>query len=371
MNRSKQHHYVAQWYQRGFLPTGVNQFHYLDLHPDSVRILGGKSYRRRDLLRWGPERCFSQQDLYTIALGPYASDAMERYLFGKIDNDGACALPVVLTGDWNKGHKHFQNFLSYLDAQKLRTPKGLDYIASTFPSYVVKGLARHQIALEIMHRLRQIHCTIWTECVWEIVSATSSSVKFILSDHPVVTYNHAILPGQKPCQYPSDPGIELVGTRTIFPLNLDHCLIMTNREYALKPDSVDPLAVRINARAFATSVFHLLGIIRDRSLTNDDVLKINWLIKERSRRYIASAEREWLYPERYIRRKYWPSCDALLRPPRNQVQDTKSIVWGYANGKMGGMDPYGRPLPPEEFEEMKRFTERLKRTPPGSRHLAD
>ena len=46
-----------------------------------------------------------------------------------------------------------------------------------------------------MQGIRMMHCTIWTEGVREIVSAEDADVKFIISDHPVTIYNHAVPPG--------------------------------------------------------------------------------------------------------------------------------------------------------------------------------
>ena len=70
----------------------------------------------------------------------------------------------------------------------------------------------------------------------EIVSAEDSSVKFITSDHPVTIYNHAVPPSDRACAYPLDPGIALRGSQTIYPMDRNHCLILTNLEYAKDPN---------------------------------------------------------------------------------------------------------------------------------------
>ena len=44
-------------------------------------------------------------------------------------------------------------------------------------------------------------------CDLEIASAEEADVKFIISDHPVTIYNHAVPPETPMCAYPSDPGI--------------------------------------------------------------------------------------------------------------------------------------------------------------------
>ncbi len=60
-------HYVPQWYQKNFLLNAQNRFHYLDLNPEWIEN-NGHRYRRKGLLRWGTQKCFSEDDLYTIAL---------------------------------------------------------------------------------------------------------------------------------------------------------------------------------------------------------------------------------------------------------------------------------------------------------------
>jgi hypothetical protein len=57
--------------------------------------------------------------------------------------------------------------------------------------------------------IRMMQCTIWTEGVREIVSAQDADVKFIVSDHPLTIYNHAIPPDAKGNDYPKEPSIAL------------------------------------------------------------------------------------------------------------------------------------------------------------------
>ncbi|MCK1715219.1 MULTISPECIES: hypothetical protein [unclassified Bradyrhizobium] len=45
-----------------------------------------------------------------------------------------------------------------------------------------------------MQGIRMMHCTIWAQAVRELVSAEDADVKFIISDHPVTIYNHAVPP---------------------------------------------------------------------------------------------------------------------------------------------------------------------------------
>src|SRR5690606_30406713 len=103
----------------------------------------------------------------------------------------------------------------------------------------------------------------------EIVSAKRSEVKFIVSDNPITLYNSAFYPGNNACKFPHDPGIELQGTRTIFPLDLDHCAILTNLEYARRPGKNKAVKPRTNPRFFDQTIIKYDDIIRDRALNTD------------------------------------------------------------------------------------------------------
>jgi hypothetical protein len=43
-NQTRRDHYVPQWYQRLFLPSGVDRFFYLDLTPDVVKTSPGRTF---------------------------------------------------------------------------------------------------------------------------------------------------------------------------------------------------------------------------------------------------------------------------------------------------------------------------------------
>ena len=126
---------------------------------------------------------------------------------GTIDTEGAKAVSAISDGNPSAVHNAFVPFFEYLDAQKLRTPKGLDWIKSKYPN-----LTQLELMME-MQGLRQMHCTMWAEGVREVISAEDSEVKFIVSDHPVTIYNSAFPPESPACTYPRDPEIELIGSR--------------------------------------------------------------------------------------------------------------------------------------------------------------
>lgn len=205
------------------------------------------------------------------------NDDIERFLFGKIDTCGASALRAVVDGDLAKIHDSFQEFFEYLDAQKPRTPKGLDWIKAEYPQ-----LSQLDLMLE-MQQLRQMHTTMWLEAVREIASAEHSEVKFIITDHPVTIYHPDCPPESAHCVYPDDPDIAFVGSQTLFPLGPNNCLILTNLEYAKDPGRTQLLEPRQNARHFGRTITRIDSWIRVRNLQADDVTSTNRILKSGER----------------------------------------------------------------------------------------
>jgi hypothetical protein len=264
------------------------------------------------------------------------NDEVERRLFGRIDNSGAPAFGAFSTGNMAAMHESFQSFFEYLSAQKLRTPKGLDWIRAQYPR-----LTQVDLMLE-MQALRNMFCTMWLESVREVVSAETSAVKFILTDHPVTVYNAAYPPGSETCQYPHDPSIALNGTQTICPLDSDHCLIMTNVAFAKNPQSLNPKTPRENARYAGQTISRTDALIRTRQLRSDEVTSINYLLKRRSRQFVAASEREWLFPETMESRP-WRDIGKVLMPPSNELWHFGGeIIIGHSDGTSQYQDEFGR-----------------------------
>jgi hypothetical protein len=181
------------WYQRCFLPRDIseNKFYYLDLNPESV-VSGRRRYYRNALLRWGPRHCFCTQDLYTTKFGKWESTEIEEKFFGKIDSDGSAAVAYWSNFEHPSADKKlFHSLIVYMSIQKLRTPKGLDYL-----SHLVKLSDKNQVLIKLQE-LKQLFSALWTESVWSIVNASRSKTKFILSDHPVTVYSRACFPHSK------------------------------------------------------------------------------------------------------------------------------------------------------------------------------
>ena len=84
----RRNHHVPEWFQYSFIPPTAREqkFYYLDLRPETKVSTGGRRYTRQNLLRWGPARCFYQDDLYTTRFGSWHSTDIERYFFGEVDS---------------------------------------------------------------------------------------------------------------------------------------------------------------------------------------------------------------------------------------------------------------------------------------------
>jgi hypothetical protein len=330
-------HYVPEWYQKRFLSSKISAFYYLNLTPPIINLPNG---RKKELngIQWpfSPSQCFCQKDLYTILFLGFLNDEIERYLFGEIDDVGVKAIEAMAGQEFKNLHDNFSNFFEYIDAQKIRTPKGLDWIKSKYP-----GLTHNQLLSE-MQRIRKLHCTIWFEAVREIVYARNSRIKFIVSDHPVTLYNSACPPDSLECAYPNDPRIEMKATQTIFPLDSNCCLILTNLDYARNPNLSDPKAYRPNANPFRSTLARIDNTIGKRELQENEVSTINCIIKLRAKQFIAAENKEWLYPETVIKSS-WAEMGKVLLPPKDVLYHFGGEVYGkYEDGTYFYHDEYGR-----------------------------
>ena len=80
------------------------------------------------------------------------------------------------------------------------------------------------------------------------------------------------------------------------------------------------------------SMFGFDDIINNRKLSADDVLKINFIIKNRADRYIAASRKEFLFPEKVNKKLAWNNIfkhDFLLPDPRELPMITG---WAMGNG---------------------------------------
>jgi hypothetical protein len=340
--QTRNNHYVPQWYQRGFLAPGQSRLFHLNLDPDRKMLPDGRQVPRTALHEWGPTNCFVEYDLYTTHFGPIVKDDVEKYLFGVIDDQGAKAARAFAIGNHADVHESFQDFFQYMAVQKLRTPKGLDWIRSCYGA-----LGQVDLMVE-MQALRQMHCTMWVEGVREIVSAHDSDVKFILTDHPVTIYNAAVDPTSEQCAYPQDPLVAAIGSQTVFALDANTCLILTHLEYAKEPDRLDLTRLRTNARHLGGGMTRTDAFVRKRRLSRDEVIAINHLLKSRAKRYIAAGNKTWLYPEREFNGS-WAQIAKVLQPMAELWRFGGEIYVGYKDGTSGYWDEHGRTSKVHEF----------------------
>ena len=342
MSKTRNNHYVPEWYQKGFWEPGRTTLAYLDLTPDRFTRSDGSTGHKRALHDAPPSRAFVQRDLYSTFFGTAVNDEIERKLFGDIDTRGADAVKAFASGDPARCHAQFETLFEYIDIQKLRTPKGLAWLKAQYPA-----LTQNELMME-MQAIRTMHCTIWAEGVREIVSAEASDIKFILSDHPVTVFNPGAPPGSKLARFPHEPGIELKGTQTLFPLDRDHCLILTNLEYA-QDESCDPLSKRTFARRFKRSMVRTDAFIRTRTLTGAEVDAINRIVRSRAHRYVAAGHKDGL-PEPITDARDWKTLGAVLRPPSDKLFGFGGEMYvGYDSGEVHYQDAFGRTEKEREF----------------------
>jgi hypothetical protein len=348
MSKTRNNHYVPQWYQEGFFEPGRNTLAYLDMAPPRKVLADGRVIFEKSKFDSPTARAFSQRDLYSTFFGTSVNDEIERRLLGDIDSRGARAIRAFAGTDVSEWHRHFQTLFEYIDIQKIRTVKGLDWLKAQYPA-----LTQNELMVE-MQGIQMMHCTIWSEGVREIISAEDAHVKFIISDHPVTIYNHAV-PLEAPlCVYPQDPGIALKASQTIFPLNRNFCLIFANLEYAKNP-STSPLEKRTFARNYRTSMVRTDAFIRSRKLTDEEVSRVNYVIKARARRYIAAGRAEWLYPEKTVSEP-WEQLAKTLLPPANELWHFGGDLFAkFEDGHVHYQDAFGRTEKERDF---------LKKDPP-------
>lgn len=307
------------------------------MKPDKV-VIDGKSHRRRALLRWGPRRCFVENDLYATRFGDWISTEIERMFFGRVDSAGRSALEFFERFEHpNVSQDAFRGLLEYMSIQKLRTPKGLEYLAT-----VSGSRGKNEVLFELQ-RLQHMYCALWSECVWSIVDASESDTKFIVSDHPVTVYNQGCFPASNHCRGFRDPEISLSGTHTLFPLNLNKLLVLTNLSW-VRNHFTSPRKVRPNPEMFRPTYFNFHDIQIGRMMTEREVLDINFILKRRAFRFVAAAEEEWLYPERRVANQHWDRLGdgLLLMPDPRSTGFGATVTMKYTDGRIENYDEYGR-----------------------------
>ena len=251
-SKYRHNHYVPIWYQKRFIPPASKDkvLFYLDLKRPTYTDKRGVVHPRRN--RYGPRQCFAETDLYTTRFGAFESTEIEQVFFGEIDTKGRDAVDHFTNFDLQRPtgtnrDEAFHSLLIYLTTQKLRTPKGLDWLQK------VVGTENRNQTLIRMTNLHRIFAAIWTECIWQIADASNVNTKFLITDHPVTCYNRSC--GPEWCRRNGDPDIRFCGTHTIFPLSLDKILILTNLSWVRNPYQ-DSRKLRPNPRLVRSAIRH-------------------------------------------------------------------------------------------------------------------
>lgn len=184
------------------------------LSPSYFKDSRGVEHPNPTIIRRGPKKLFVEHDLYTTRLSSLDPTLIERQFFGQIDREGQYAVEYFENFSHPSANERaFYGLVRYMSTQKLRTPKGLDFLAEQI------NTENQNHVLAKMVGLRNLYCAIWTECIWQIADASQSTTKFIISDHPVTVYNRGCGPRSSFCKGHNDPDICLNATHTIFPLS--------------------------------------------------------------------------------------------------------------------------------------------------------
>ncbi len=346
MSHARQNHYVPKWYQKRFCIDKDNHLHRLELSLLHSTPSDTKCCTRNSVSERPTSQIFYERDLYSTILDDVPSDEFERIFFGKIDNIGARCVKAFVEKNSAYWAENFCALLDYIDVQNIRTPKGLLWLKTHYPKLTQSELMKE------MKRVRRLHRTLWAEGVREIVSAKESSVKFIVSDHPVTVFNNAHLSTSEKCKYTSDPSIRKLGTQTLFALDKNHLLILTHYDYASDPENCNPNENRINSSNLnRNSLIRADILIHNRILREEDVLAINVVLKSRAKKYIAAGREDLLFPENQISIK-WDQIRGLLLPPKDQLLDFGcEIIVGFKDGDTYYQDEYGRNVPKNPYLE--------------------
>jgi hypothetical protein len=91
-------------------------------------------------------------------------------------------------------------------------------------------------------------------------------------------------------------------------------------------------------------MFNFTAVQTGRFLNDEEVNTINYILKNRANRYIASTNKEWLYPENIFKIPRWDKIGQsyMLMPDPRSMSFSSQIIIGYGEGKADSFDEYGR-----------------------------
>jgi len=233
-----------------------------------------------------------------------------------------------------------QDLLLFLNAQRERTPRGIAQIKQFLAKRGRIGPPNNLIMMYFQRR-RQLNCTVWAEGMWEIFSAKESQTKFLLSDDPVTLYNCDCYPASQACTFPNDPDPFWCGTRMLYPLSPTSLLVITHNEHADDPRRSKARANRRNARSHDQAILSYTDIINERELSEEQVHQVNFVLKARATRYVASNSREDLYPERATGVPRWCDIDRIFYTRFKSFRTKSTLMVSYEDGSLMHSNAFG------------------------------
>ncbi|MGB5086861.1 MAG: hypothetical protein WBO09_20210 [Methylocystis silviterrae] len=125
MSKTRNNHYVPQWYQEGFCEPGRSSLAYVDMTPDRKVLPDGRVITQNGVWNDTPtSRAFFHKDLYSTFFGTSVNDEIERYLFGDIDGRGSKAVRAFLAPTFANGTSTSKRFSSTSISKKSARPRG-------------------------------------------------------------------------------------------------------------------------------------------------------------------------------------------------------------------------------------------------------
>lgn len=329
------HHYIQQRYQKNFFEPGETQYWY----EDTVFIIDKNGNITNDVKYRGTKVCFAADNLYAISTIA-DKDYLEIALFNRLVEQNYYAIDYVLSGSSFSLPSRDVGFslFRYISAQKMRTPHGLFLVGKYFAA-LGKKLTDDEVLAAMTDMIERMAITL-SEAAIEIFDATNLSVKFILSDAPTVTYNKLL-------REENLLDFLLKGTQIIFPLSRNFCMVFTPRELSDgKLNKRDYCIARKNARISGSSIFDVRKLRNFRDADVEEVNSINFLIREKSYRYIAGGKKEYMTCKKSI------DYSSILKPKR--YRRNKEICF-VRNGKLECYDEFGQQVEGVQKDKMRDF----------------
>jgi hypothetical protein len=280
---ARRHHYVPQFYQKGFADTDQRLWLY---------DRGTQRYFKAH-----PVNICCENDLYTVNPGGTRNSYLETKWLSKVDGDGAAAIRqfeagIALDLEWE------ESFSLFMAQQITRTPAFRDSTTRNYrllrEEYLRIGFTDVDRAGQLLARYREETSDPVARCVtaeslvravvggrikvsvdegpflsnmvrqieflakwiisfeWQVLKAPEEETGFILCDYPFV-----IVP---PREHPEDFGLAFPGTIKYFPLTRTLCLRMGDLGYGRSYRNVGKEDVRrINQNIAVNSERYIMG----------------------------------------------------------------------------------------------------------------